>query len=101
MKMEFDVQIKIENANDMQKKCVRLAELFAEAGEILGGINSGTCMECVAVDEIEQDEAFVFEPGKKFEFGGLEWVALDEVDGGGCMFLLGDVPCNTFYRRIR
>ena len=82
MKMEFDVQIKIENANDMQKKCVRLAELFAEAGEILGGINSGTCMECVAVDEIEQDEAFVFEPGKRFEFGGLEWVALDEVEGG-------------------
>lgn len=80
--MEFNIVIKIENADVMKQKCARLAELFTEAGEILGGINSGTCMECVAVNEIEQDEAFVFVPGKKFEFGGLEWVALDEVDGG-------------------
>lgn len=82
MKMEINFEIKIENADVMKQKCARLAELFTEAGEILGGINSGTCMECVAVDEIDQDEAFVFAPGKRFEFGGLEWVALDEVDGG-------------------
>lgn len=82
MKMEFDVQIKIENANDMQKKCVRLAELFAEAGEILGGINSGTCMECVAVDPDERDTESNFKPGEVFEYHGAKWVALDEVPGG-------------------
>ena len=80
--MEFNIVIKIENADVMKQKCARLAELFAEAGEILGGINSGTCMECVAVDPDEQDTESDFKPGEVFEYHGRKWVALDAVPGG-------------------
>lgn len=82
MKMELNFEIKIENADVMKQKCARLAELFTEAGEILGGINSGTCMECVAADPIEPDADFDFTPGEVFEYHGRKWVALDAVHGG-------------------
>lgn len=80
--MEFNIVIKIENVDVMKQKCARLAELFAEAGEILGGINSETCMECVAVDPDERDTESNFKPGEVFEYHGGKWVALDEVPGG-------------------
>ncbi len=66
----------------MKQKCARLAELFAEAGEILGGINSGTCMECVAVDPDERDTESDFKPGEVFEYHGRKWATLDAVPGG-------------------
>lgn len=80
--MEFNIVMKIENADVMKQKCARLAELFAEAGEILGGINSGTYMECVAVEPDEKEAERAFKPGEVFEYHGRKWVALDEVPGG-------------------